>query len=71
MTAPRSDPHRALFADELRAMRKQRGLTRDELGAQINFSGSTIGNTELGLRAPTRDQAILLSFIAKSARPTP
>jgi transcriptional regulator with XRE-family HTH domain len=60
MTTPRSDPDRALFADELRAMRKQRGLTRDELGALINFSGSTIGNIESGQRAPTRDQAILL-----------
>jgi transcriptional regulator with XRE-family HTH domain len=60
MTAPRSDPDRALFADELRAMRKQRGWSRDELGARINFSGSTIGNIESGLRAPTRDQALLL-----------
>jgi transcriptional regulator with XRE-family HTH domain len=60
MTAPRSDPDRALFADELRAMRKQRALSRDELGALINFSGSTIGNIESGLRAPTRDQALLL-----------
>jgi transcriptional regulator with XRE-family HTH domain len=60
MTAPRSDPDRALFADELRAVRKQRGLTRDELGARINFSGSTIGNIESGQRAPTRDQALLL-----------
>jgi transcriptional regulator with XRE-family HTH domain len=60
MTTPKSDPDRALFADELRAMRKQRELSRDELGAMINFSGSTIGNIESGLRAPTRDQAILL-----------
>src|SRR5215475_7743801 len=60
MTAPRSDPDRALFADELRAMRKQRGWSRDELGERINFSGSTIGNIESGLRAPTRDQALLL-----------
>lgn len=60
MTAPRSDPDRALFADELRAMRKHRGWTRDELGARINFSGSTIGNIESGLRAPTHDQAVLL-----------
>jgi len=63
MTAPRSDPDRALFADELRAMRKQRGLTRDELGALINFSGSTIGNIESGQRAPTREQAILLDEV--------
>ena len=41
MTTPKSDPDRALFADELRAMRKQRELSRDELGAMINFSGST------------------------------
>jgi transcriptional regulator with XRE-family HTH domain len=60
MAVPKSDPDRALFADELRAMRKHRALTRDELGALINFSGSTIGNIESGLRAPTRDQAILL-----------
>ena len=60
MTTLKSDPDRALFADELRAMRKHRGWTRDELGARINFSGSTIGNIESGLRAPTRDQALLL-----------
>ena len=60
MATPKSDLDRALFADELRAMRKQRGWTRDELGARINFSGSTIGNIESGLRAPTRDQALLL-----------
>ena len=60
MTTSKSDPDRALFADELRAMRKHRGWTRDELGARINFSGSTIGNIESGLRAPTRDQALLL-----------
>jgi transcriptional regulator with XRE-family HTH domain len=60
MAVSRGDPDRALFADELRAMRKQRGWSRDELGEMINFSGSTVGNIEAGLRAPTRDQAVRL-----------
>jgi transcriptional regulator with XRE-family HTH domain len=60
MAVSRSDPDRALFADELRAMRKQRGWSRDELGPMINFSGSTVGNIESGHRAPTRDQAVRL-----------
>jgi transcriptional regulator with XRE-family HTH domain len=44
--AGRDDPDRALFADELRAMRKQAGWSRDELGDKIGYSGSTIGNIE-------------------------
>jgi transcriptional regulator with XRE-family HTH domain len=57
MTAPRSDPDRALFADEVKAMRKQREWSRDELGDKIGYSGSTIGNIESMHRAATKDQA--------------
>lgn len=46
------DPDRTLFADELRAMRKHAGLTRDELGARIGYSGATIGMVESCHRAP-------------------
>lgn len=48
------DPDRALFADELRAMRKAAGLTRDELGARVGYSGATIGMVESMHRAPPR-----------------
>lgn len=53
----RDDPDRALFAEELRAMRKHAGLTREELGDRIGYSGSTIGSIESMHRVPTRDQA--------------
>lgn len=52
--APGRDPDSALFADELRAVRKQANLTRDELGARIGYSGATIGMIEAGHRAPPR-----------------
>jgi transcriptional regulator with XRE-family HTH domain len=50
--APSRDPDRALFADELKAMRKQAGLSRDELAERVRYSGSTIGSVEAGHRAP-------------------
>jgi DNA-binding XRE family transcriptional regulator len=37
MTAAGRDPDRALFADELRAMRKRAGLTRDDLGSRVGI----------------------------------
>jgi len=52
--APGRDPDRALFADELRAVRKQANLSRDELGARVGYSGATIGMVEAGHRAPPR-----------------
>jgi transcriptional regulator with XRE-family HTH domain len=52
--APGRDPDWALFADELRAVRKQANLSRDELGARIGYSGATIGMVEAGHRAPPR-----------------
>lgn len=60
MAGASNDPDRKLFAEELRAIRKQRGLTREQLGAMINYSGSSIGNVEAILRAPTRTMAKLL-----------
>lgn len=50
--APSRDPDRVLFADELRAMRKHAGLSRDELADHLGYSGSTIGSVEAGHRAP-------------------
>jgi transcriptional regulator with XRE-family HTH domain len=50
--APNRDPDRALFADELRAMRKHAGLTREELGDRVGYSAATIGMVEAGHRAP-------------------
>jgi transcriptional regulator with XRE-family HTH domain len=60
MPAGRGDEDRKLFADELRAMRNQRGWTQEELAAKIGFSAATVSNIEAGYRAPTRDQAVLL-----------
>lgn len=53
----RDDPDRMLFAEQLRAMREQRGLSRDDLAAGIGHTGSTVANIETGYRAPTSDQA--------------
>jgi transcriptional regulator with XRE-family HTH domain len=52
--APGRDPDRALFADELRAVRKQANLSRDELGAKVGYSGASIGMIESMHRAPPR-----------------
>ena len=60
MTSDRDDPDRRLFAEELKAMRKQRGWSREEVAKLISFSVSTIGNIEAAFRAPTREQALLL-----------
>jgi transcriptional regulator with XRE-family HTH domain len=44
------------FAENLKAMRELAGLSRDELGAQIAFSGSVIASIESLHRAPTVEQ---------------
>jgi transcriptional regulator with XRE-family HTH domain len=51
------DNERSMFAEELIAMRKQRGWTQEELAARMLVSTSTIANIESGYRAPTPAQA--------------
>ena len=59
MTGGRSeDDERSMFAEELIAMRKQRGWTQEETAAKMLVSTSTIANIESGYRAPTQSQAI-------------
>jgi transcriptional regulator with XRE-family HTH domain len=53
----RDDPDRRLFAEQLRAMREHAGMSRDDLGKAIGYTGSTIANIETMYRAPTSDQA--------------
>jgi transcriptional regulator with XRE-family HTH domain len=58
--AGKRDPDRsalALFADELRAARDRAGLSRDELGEQLNYSGSLVGMVETMKRVPQADFA--------------
>lgn len=43
----------AMFAAELRAARAKAGLSRDELGALINYSGSLVNLVENMTRVPT------------------
>jgi transcriptional regulator with XRE-family HTH domain len=43
----------AFFGAELRHHRKAAGLTQEELGEQINYTGALIGMIETTLRAPT------------------
>lgn len=42
-----------MFAAELRAARTRAGLSRDELAARINYSGSLVGLVENKIRVPT------------------
>jgi transcriptional regulator with XRE-family HTH domain len=51
------EDERSMFAEELIAMRKQRGWTQEELAARMLVSTSTIANIESGYRAPTPTQA--------------
>ena len=52
------DDERSMFAEEMIAMRNQRGWTQEELAARMLVSTSTIANIESGYRAPTEAQAI-------------
>lgn len=47
----------AMFAAELRAARTKSGLTRDELGARLNYSGSLVSLVETMARVPTLEFA--------------
>ena len=51
------DDERSMFAEEMIAMRNQRGWTQEETAAQMLVSTSTIANIESGYRAPTPAQA--------------
>jgi len=53
----REDPDRRLFAEQLKAMREHAGVSREDLGKKIGYTGSTIANIETMYRAPTPDQA--------------
>lgn len=58
--AGRRDPDRSalsLFADELRAARDHAGLSREELGERLNYSGSLVGMVESLKRVPQADFA--------------
>jgi transcriptional regulator with XRE-family HTH domain len=47
----------SVFAEELRHARASRGLSRDQLGELVNFSGSLIGMVEGRRRVPSLDLA--------------
>jgi transcriptional regulator with XRE-family HTH domain len=53
----RDDLDRMLFAKTLRKHREKRGLSREDLAAEVHHSASTIANVETGYRAPTAEQA--------------
>lgn len=50
----------ALFADELKAAREQRGWSQADLAEQVPYSLSTVSMVEALHRAPTRDLAVHL-----------
>ena len=47
----------AMFAAELRAVRAKAGLSRNELAAQLNYSGSLVGMIESMARVPSLEFA--------------
>jgi transcriptional regulator with XRE-family HTH domain len=53
----RDEAERNMFAEEMIAMRNQRGWTQEELAAKMLVSTSTVANIESGYRAPTPAQA--------------
>lgn len=58
MPGGRGDDERNMFAEEMIAMRSQRGWTQEELAAKMLVSTSTIANIESGYRGPTPAQAM-------------
>src|SRR6266498_1412248 len=57
MTTPglRDADERNLIAEEIRALRDQRGWSQQELAERIQFSLSTVKHLETGYRAPTEE----------------
>lgn len=53
-----SGDDRNMFAQEMRAMRRQRGWTQETLAAKMIASTSTVANIESCYRAPTPAQAV-------------
>ncbi len=47
----------AMFAAELRAVRAKAGLSRNDLAAQLNYSGSLVGMIESMARVPSLEFA--------------
>lgn len=58
MPGGRSEDERNMFAQEMIAMRNQRGWTQEETAAKMLVSTSTIANIETGYRTPTHAQAL-------------
>jgi transcriptional regulator with XRE-family HTH domain len=57
MPGGRGEDERNMFAQEMIAMRNQRGWTQEETAAKMLVSTSTIANIESGYRPPTAAQA--------------
>lgn len=47
----------AFFGAELRRIRMEAGLSQEQLGQRIGYSGTLIGKVEIGQRAPSEDLA--------------
>jgi transcriptional regulator with XRE-family HTH domain len=58
MPGGRGEDKRNVFAEEMIAMRGQRGWTQEETAAKMLVSTSTIANIESGYRPPTPAQAL-------------
>lgn len=49
------------FAERLKNLRKEAGLTQDQLAQKTNLSQTAISNWEAGNRIPSIDYAIVLA----------
>ena len=49
------------FCDRLRVLRKERGLTQDQLAEKTNISQTAISNWEAGNRSPSVEYVITLA----------
>ena len=49
------------FCDRLRVLRKERGLTQDQLAIKTNISQTAISNWEAGNRSPSIEYVITLA----------
>ena len=50
-----------VFSNKLYSLRKQRGLSQDELGSRLNVSRQTVSKWELGETTPELEKLIALS----------
>ena len=57
---------KSYLGGQLRSLRKQAGLTQEELAAKVERTGEAISNIELGKSVPTIDTLIAVSHVLEA-----